>query len=310
MTCELALGSCGWGTTIDADRVFALLDHFAENGGTIVDTADNYSFWDEGATGREAEDLIGRWLASRRPKGLTIATKLGAQPMGPASAWPANREGLSAKAIKAAVEGSLTRLGVERLDVLYIHVEDRTVALEETMGALHEEVTAGRVGLLGVSNHAVWRVERAQNIARANGWTPFTWLQYRHSYLQRTRPPGLLGDRPHNDADPALIDYVRCHPGSRLFAYSPMVGGAFAGRELPGPYRGIDAEGRLRVLAEVAREVDATPNQVVLSWLMGGDPPSVPVIGSSRVASLAENLAARDLVLTVGQRERLDTLTA
>lgn len=302
MTNELALGTCAFGTTIDEDRCFALFDHFADNGGRIIDTADNYSFWDEGAEGGEAEEVLGKWLARRGRDGLTIATKLGAQPVG-AGEWPDNTEGLSAKAIRTALDGSLTRLGVDHVDVLYAHIEDRRVGLDETMEALHAEVDAGRVGRLGVSNHAVWRVERAQNLAAANGWTPFTWLQYRHSYLQ-PRPDATLEQGGHRVAQPDLLDYVRSNPGLTLFAYTSMIFGAYGGRPLPGAYEHAGTTAKLAVLAEVAAEVEASTSQVVLAWLMAGG--IVPIVGSSRLETLGENLAAREVRLSEGQIAQLE----
>ena len=301
---EIALGSCGFGASIPEERCFELLDRFTGLGGRIVDTADNYSFWEAGTTGREAEEVIGRWLARAKPRDVVVATKLGAQPVGPGE-WPANAEGLSAPAIRDAVHGSLKRLGVERLDVLYAHLEDRTVPLEETMGTFHELVTAGKVGRLGVSNHALWLVERAQRIAEANGWTAYEWLQYRHTYAQ-PRSGELGAARYQSIVREDMLDYVRSNEGLTLFAYSPMLFGAYAGRPVPDAYAHPGTDARLKVLREVAAEVAATPSQVVLAWMLGGSPAIVPVIGSSRVESLVENMAARDVRLSDGQRARLD----
>ncbi|MEV0648877.1 aldo/keto reductase [Phytomonospora sp. NPDC050363] len=302
MTKELALGTCSFGTTIDEERCFAIFDEFADKGGRIIDTADSYSWWDEGAKGGEAEEVLGRWLARRGRGGLTIATKLGGQPTGPGE-WPDNTEGLSAKAIREAVDGSLRRLGVDHVDVLYAHIEDRRVGLDETMEALHGQVTAGKVGRLGVSNHAVWRVERAQNLAAANGWTPYSWLQYRHSYLQ-PRPDAALDQSGHRVAQPDLLDYVRSEPGLTLFAYTSMIFGAYGGRPLPEAYDHSGTTAKLAVLGEVAAELESTTSQVVLAWLMGDG--IVPVIGSSRLETLRENLSARDVELSADQRARLN----
>ncbi|XVQ90137.1 aldo/keto reductase [Microbispora siamensis] len=115
---------------------------------------------------------------------------------------PANREGLSASAIKTAAEDSLRRLRTDHVDLFWTHMEDRSVSLEETGQALALLVESVAAARLGTSNHALWRVERARNIAQANGWPGYTALQLRHSYAQpaprRTRagpePPLRLGD--------------------------------------------------------------------------------------------------------------------
>lgn len=305
MTYELALGSCGWGTIIDEDRVFRLLDRFFELGGRIIDTADNYSFWDEGATGREAEEVIGRWLASRKPTDAVVATKVGAQPTGPKEDWPGNWEGLSAETVHSALAGSLERLGVDRVAALYAHIDDRSVPLEETLGALHEEVAAGRVERLGLSNFATWRIERARSIIAARGWTPVSWLQHRHSLIRRV-PRGDLWEARFNDAGPELVDYLREHEELTLFTFSSMVFGAYAGRELPEAYRSSVTDRRLALVGEAAEKLGVTPSQVVLAWLLGGGVKTVPILGTTRLETLEENMAARELSLPDEVRAGLD----
>ncbi|MCT9933516.1 aldo/keto reductase [Planotetraspora sp. A-T 1434] len=103
-------------------------------------------------------------------------------------------EGLSAPVIRDAAEGSLRRLGIDHIDVYWAHIEDRSVPLEETVGAFNDLVTAGKVKSVGASNHAAWRLERARSLAASHGWTPYTHVQLRHSYL---RPrPGVRLARP------------------------------------------------------------------------------------------------------------------
>lgn len=105
-----------------------------------------------------------------------------------------------------------------------------------------------------------------------------------------------------------LLDYVRQNPSLTLVAYSPLLGGAYVRDDKPlGPEH--DHSGtppRLKALQEISTETGATPNQVVLSWLIGGDIPVIPLVGASSVAQLNESLAAVDLELTADQRARLD----
>jgi aryl-alcohol dehydrogenase-like predicted oxidoreductase len=106
---------------------------------------------------------------------IVLASKVGARPEQPGLGLEA-AEGLSAKAIHAAIDGSLRRLGTDSVDVYYAHIEDRSVPLEETTGTLAELVADGKAGELGCSNHATSRIERARAVARGRGWPVYTCI--------------------------------------------------------------------------------------------------------------------------------------
>ncbi|QIQ06503.1 aldo/keto reductase [Streptomyces liangshanensis] len=307
----LSLGAMLFGSVTDEATSFALLDRYVEAGGTFVDTSNNYAFWVGGTQGGESEALLGRW---RRERGvgdeIVIATKLGARPNAPTSTFGKDIEGLSAKVIRESAERSRERLGVERLDLLYAHVEDPSVPLQETVEAFAGLVAEGSVGLLGVSNHWAWRVERARALAAAAGLPGYEVLQYHHSYLRRrTDLPSLRSpDGSQGIAGGDLLSYARAEPSLALVAYSPLLAGGYVREDKPlDP--GFDHAGtpvRRAALGEVARETGATVNQVVLAWLMGGEVPVIPLVGASSVAQLDESLAAVDLELTAEQRAKLD----
>ncbi|WP_217250995.1 aldo/keto reductase [Streptomyces sp. AC602_WCS936] len=303
----LCLGALPFGTTVDEKTSFAILDRFTEAGGDLVDTADNYAFWVPGGTGDESESTVGRWLASRRMHDkVVISTKAGARPTVPGSGLE-TAEGLSAPVIRKAAEDSLRRLGTDRLDLYWTHIEDRSVPLEETLGALEELVGGGKVSVLGCSNHATWRTERARAIARTNGWTAYTCVQQRYSYLQPRFDIGLP-ESGHVHVIAELLDYVRSEPDLTLMAYSSLLSGAYTrpDKSLPAAYDHPGTGQRLTVLREVAAELGATANQVVLAWLLGGDPPVIPIVGVSSVAQLDEVLGAVELELPGESRARLD----
>lgn len=307
----LALGAMLFGSVTDESTAFAVLDRYVEAGGTFIDTSNNYAFWFGGGQGGQSEELLGRWLRSRGVrKDVVIATKLGARPLAPGTSYIDNPEGLSAKVIRESAERSMERLGVDTIDLLYAHIEDRTTPAAETVGAFGELVAEGTVGLLGVSNHAIWRVERARALAAAAGVAGYEVLQYQHSYLRpRTDVPSpLFPDGSLGHAGAELFSYLRAEPGMTLVAYTPLLSGAYVrqDKELPSDYVHPGTPARLEALREVARECGATLNQVVLAWQMGGAFPVIPLAGVSSVAQLEENLAAVDLELTDDQRARLD----
>jgi aryl-alcohol dehydrogenase-like predicted oxidoreductase len=310
----LALGTHLFGTVTDEATSFALLDRYVEAGGTFIDTADNYAFWVNGTQGGESEELLGRW---RRDRGagedIVIATKVGARPMAPGTSFADNAEGLSASVIRESAERSRNRLGLGRLDLLYAHIEDPKVPLAETVGAFAALVAEGTVGLLGVSNHWAWQVERARSLAAAAGLPGYEVLQYQHSYLRpRTDMPGSRSP----DGMPGmlggdLLSYLRAEPQLAIVAYSSLLRGGYVRQDKldAAEFAEFDHPGtpvRLAALREVARDAGATVNQVVLAWLTGAQVPVIPVVGASSVAQLDESLAAMDLELTAEQRMRLD----
>ena len=307
----LSLGAMLFGTATDEATSFAILDRYVEAGGTFIDTSDNYAFWQNGGQGGESEELLGRW---RRSRGVgdevVIATKLGARPLAPGTSYMDNPEGLSAKVIRESAERSRERLGLDRIDLLYAHIEDHTVALRETVEGFAELVAEGTVGLLGASNHRAWRVERARALTAAAGLPGYEVLQYHRSYLPRRLdvPSELDRDGDVGWVGPDLLSYLRAEPQLTLVAYSPLLKGAYVRPERLGEEYAVPATpARLEALRAVAAETGATVNQVVLAWLMGGDIPAVPLVGFSSVAQLEESLGAVDLELTPEQRARLDT---
>jgi aryl-alcohol dehydrogenase-like predicted oxidoreductase len=307
----ISLGAMLFGTVTDEQTSFAILDRFVEAGGNFIDTSNNYAFWMTGSQGGESEALLGKWRASRGiGDNVVIATKLGARPRVPTTAFSDNVEGLSAKVIRESAERSRKQLGVERIDLLYAHIEDPATPLQETVEGFAELVGDGTVGLLGVSNHWSWRVERARNLATAAGLPGYEVLQYHHSYL---RPRVDIPGRRSRDGNQGLVggdvlSYLRAERDLTLVAYSPLLGGAYVRDDKPlsAEFDHAGTPARRAALSDVAKETGATVNQVVLSWLIGGEVPVIPLVGASSVAQLDESLAAVDLELTAEQRARLD----
>jgi aryl-alcohol dehydrogenase-like predicted oxidoreductase len=197
----LALGCMGLGSLTDDETSFALLDRYAEDGGTFLDTADCYAWWwARGTEGGQSEETIGRWLArtGRRDqtfvatKGTGRITDLDAPFAGGSDRADWSKVqfvGAGASTLRTSLEGSLRRLGVEHIDLYYVHVDDLSTPLEETLAALADFVAEGKVRYLGWSNVHTWRLERIRGLCLANGWPQPVALQQQHSYLQRR--PGL-----------------------------------------------------------------------------------------------------------------------
>ncbi|MEV6305587.1 aldo/keto reductase [Actinoplanes sp. NPDC051861] len=304
---SIVLGALAFGTRVDEAQSADLLDQFTDLGGTWIDTANNYSWWiDESGLGGQSETIIGRWL-SKRPGMRTrvlLSTKAGAEPTVPGG-YPQHVEGLSAPALRGALAASLERLQTGAVDLYWAHIEDRSVPLEETVEALGGFVADGRVARLGASNHPAWRVEQARQIAAARGLTGYTTMQLRWSYLQPL--PGVaLPQSGHVHATPETFDYVEA-TGQWLWAYNTLLDGGYtrADRPLPSAYDHPGTVRRLAALDEVAGELGATRNQVVLAWLAGGPARVSPIVGVTTAAQISEAMGARALSLTDNQRSRL-----
>jgi aryl-alcohol dehydrogenase-like predicted oxidoreductase len=298
-----------FGTVADERRSFELLDRFVDAGGVWIDTANCYSFWeDPSGFGGQSETVLGRWLASRpgvRDR-VRISTKVGCEPL-EAGRFPETAEGLSAAVIKSGIEGSLSRLGTDHVELYWAHKPDPVTPLEETVAAFDELVSAGTVGRLGGSNYPVWQIERARQIARASGGTGYTAVQQHHTYLQprpATQPSvvhrfGAVTDE--------VIHYLEHNSDMTLWAYTPLLSGGYtrADKPLAQEYDHAGTTSRLAVLDEVVAETGTNRNRVVLAWLTA-NPAIVPIVGVSTVEQLDEAVAGVSLELTADQRERLD----
>lgn len=303
---EIALGTMHFGTREDRATSHAILDRFVERGGRWLDTSNNYSFWaDPSGTGGASERVLGSWWQG--DTGLRdqvwVSTKVGANPTTP-GAGAGSLEGLSPSAIVDGLEQSLERLQTDHVELCWAHVEDRTVDLAAQVEAFGSLVADGRVGRLGASNHAVWRVERARSLARARDLAPFSALQLRHSLLQPI-PFVPLPSWGHVVATPEALDYVEAE-GLGLWAYSTLLGGAYVEDDrLQQPYRHPETTRRLATLDRAARRLGATRNQVVLAWLLGSSPRVTPIVGVSSLDQLDEAMDARDLRLDDDVRAEL-----
>jgi aryl-alcohol dehydrogenase-like predicted oxidoreductase len=304
----LCLGTMTFGAESDERESGAVLEAYVAAGGTFVDTADVYS---KG----ESELIIGRWLATHPTdaRQLVIATK-GRFPMGDGP----NDLGLSRRHLRAALDASLRRLGVEHIDLYQMHAWDAVTPIEETLRFLDDAVTAGKISYYGFSNYLGWQVTKAALTARAHGWSAPVTLQPQYNLLVR--------DIEH-EVVPACLD-----AGLGLLPWSPLAGGWLTGKyqrdQRPegqsrlgeDPERGMEAWGPrnaeehtwavVDAVGAVARDLDASPAQVALAWVAAQPAVSSVILGARTVDQLADNLAAADLTLPPDVLARLDDVSA
>jgi aryl-alcohol dehydrogenase-like predicted oxidoreductase len=311
---NLALGAMEYGTRIDEQTSFRLLDEYVDAGGEWIDTANCYAFWqDPSGHGGQSEELLGRWLAQRpgvRDR-IKLATKVGCEPLWPGS-FPEHAEGLSTKAIDAALETSLRRLGIDHIDLYWAHRDDLSTPLEETVATFGKHAQNGSIGRIGLSNYALWRVERMRGLAASLGVMGPTALQLRYSYLQ---PRPLVRDHIHDHRfgwiTDEVLNYAESNPEQQLFAYSPLMSGGYenrADRPLDPAFDHPGTTRRLEVLTDLAATLNVTRSEVVLAWLAGGTPAITPIVGISTPTYLTTALNGTRLTLTPTQRQQLDEI--
>ena len=303
-TPRLVLGGNVFGWTATGEDAFAILDRFAEAGGTMIDTADVYSAWVPGHKGGESEALLGEWIRRRGgSKGIMIATKVGMLPMGE----PARLEGAR---IAAAAEASLGRLGVEAIDLYYAHQDDEATPLAETLAGFDRLVRDGKVRALGASNYSAARLAEALDISEREGLARYEVLQPEHNLMSRDKYEGALqslcverniGVLPYFGLASGFLtgkyrseaDFGKSVRGGRMSAY-------------------LNDRGRsvLAALDEIAAETGATPAQVALAWLAAQPGIVAPIASATSVAQLEELLGVLTLDLNAEQIERLSAAGA
>lgn len=303
-----ALGTMTFGAEADEVTSHRILTAFAENGGTFVDTADVYS---AGAS----EGIIGRWLTDHPTEAAQIVlTTKGRFPTG---AGP-NDLGVSRRHLRTALENSLTRLGVEHIDLYQLHAWDELTPLEETLRFLDDAITAGKISYYGFSNYLGWQLTKAVHVAASHGWAAPVTLQPQYNLLVRDIEHEIV---------PAALD-----AGIGLLPWSPLAGGWLSGKyrrdEDPtgatrlgeDPQRGMEAwEGRnaqertwqvVNAVREIAGARGVTPSQVALSWLGARPAVTSVILGARTVEQLLDNMGATDLRLTGEETRRLDDVSA
>ena len=304
---QLALGCMLMGTLTDEADSFAMLDRYLAAGGTFLDTADCYAWWPGPEyTGGESESLLGRWFArTGRRDEVFLATKGSAWVADPDAARAGrltDREkyaGAGADTLRHALDGSLRRMGVDHVDLYYVHVDDRHTPLEETLEALAGLVAAGKTRYLGWSNVPTWRLESIRQLCDRHGWPSPVAVQQEHSYLRRHPSRDNL-----SIVDNQQLAYLRDHDDVTLIAYSPILKGVYDDvrkqRDLAQmqSYQGADTDARLDTVAKVAAELGVSGSQLVLAWLLHQRAPErVALIGPRTLTQYDELIAARDIRL-------------
>jgi aryl-alcohol dehydrogenase-like predicted oxidoreductase len=282
---------------VDEDESIRTIRYGLDRGLTLLDSSDAYG-------AGHNEELIGRAIGGRRDE-ATIATKFGI--VSADDARPGSRDNLvfdaSPDYVRRALDASLRRLGIEHIDLFYLHLYDGSTPIEETVGAMSELVAAGKIREIGLC------AVDGDVLRRAHAVHPVAALQSDYSLLKR-------------DLEKVDVLSVAAELGVGLVPYSPIGRGLLTGKvrstnsfarddfRLADPrFQGQNLERNLasvELILALANEVGATPVQVALAWLLARRDDIVPIPGTTKIRNLQENLAAIDLMLEPDHLAALD----
>jgi aryl-alcohol dehydrogenase-like predicted oxidoreductase len=300
----LALGTLTFGNETDEAAAFSQLDAFVAAGGTLVDSADVY------ADGR-SEEIIGRWLAAR--PGMRDAVVLATKGRFPTDDTP-NGHGLSRQHLARALDASLRRLNLDRVDLYQVHAWDPLTPIEETLRFLDDAVRAGKINYVGLSNFTGWQLTKAVDVAEFRGLSAPVSVQPQYNLLARAVEWEIV---------PA------CQAaGLGMLAWSPLASGWLTGKYRRGepPAAGTrvleNADEGMRIWNQRGQAertwlvVDAVRKvadgrgvpmaQVAIAWLAARPAVSSVILGARTLDQLTGNLAAADLTLSAEETALLD----
>lgn len=297
---KIARGADYFGVRIPEERAFSLMDRYLELGGNVIDTARIYGRAEaRDASYSNSEPIVGRWLKSRGTRDRVVLITKGAHHV----MEDPSQKRVNRACIDSDLETSLRELGVDRVDIYFLHRDDPEKPVSEIMDALDRHVKAGRIRALGASNWTCARIAEANAYARANGKTPFTVSQIQW---------GVAYVKPGAWPDPTLVSmtpeeyagYLAL--GIPVMAFSPQAGGYFSKMISGEPlqpkfaerYDGPENRRRLAALREICARTGASPAAVLLGYITSNRLPGSAVIGCSTLEQLEDSMSACDLTLS------------
>lgn len=298
---EICLGTMNfgteWGYGAEKPESKAIFNAYLDAGGNFLDTANRYT---EGTS----ESWLGEFVnESGRRDELVVATKYSLV----TKMNRINDGGNHRKNLVQSVEGSLKRMKLDYIDLLWLHAWDFTTPEEEVMRGLDDLVRSGKILYTGISDTPAWLVSRMNTIAELRGWTRFIGLQVEYSLLMRDPERDLLPMAHHLDLG--------------VTAWGPLAGGALTGKYLKTtdePKRLKEGAKRLNdrntaiaaKVVEIANAIGCTPGQVALRWVMEQHQQHIPIVGSRHAEQIKESIAAIDVKLGKEHLDALNTISA
>jgi aryl-alcohol dehydrogenase-like predicted oxidoreductase len=316
---KICMGTMTFGASADEKTAFRILDRSLEAGINFFDTAENYPVPPKEEWAGTTEEIVGRWMKTKRRDELLIATKVS----GPSHGWikSSQRAGMTAldrHNIVRAVEASLTRLQTDYIDLYQTHWPDHGTGYEEAMRALDDLVMAGKVRVLGCSNETAWGLMKSLAVSEREGLARYETIQNNFS----------LNNRRFEDA----LSQVCLQEGVSLIPYSPLAGGVLSGKYQDGARPDgarfsnyLKIGGRQAAMAQrfvndkslastarfaaIAAEAGISPVTLATAWSMQHDFVASTIVGATREDQLDDIFAAADLTLSPEVMKQIDAVT-
>ena len=305
---QLCLGTNMFGTAVDPERAEGILAEFVAQGGNFLDTAHSYGDWIPTGPRSASERVLGQWLGKRRREDFVVATK------GCEFDYRAGDYALRVTPLHLDqdLHESLDCLGLDRIDLYWLHRDDPSQPVETLVDALIAHQRAGRIRHFGCSNWSPARIEAAQAHARKLGHAGFAACQPMwglavpdREAMARMSPGGYYEDgyRKLHEAGLAMIPYS---PQSRGFFTKLAAGGRAAmGDDLAALYLHDANQRKLPVIERIAARHRASLNDVVLAYLVCQPWPTIPIVGASRPEQVRESARACELALSAAEVDEL-----
>lgn len=322
---RICLGTMTWGEQNTEAEAFAQLDYAVDRGINFIDAAEMYPVPPRAETQGRTETYLGRWLKkSGRRKDLVIASKVA----GPGNGLGYLRGGprLNRDHIRTALEDSLKRLGTDYLDLYQVHWPDRNTnffgklgyqhdpaeeltPIEETLEALAEQVKAGKVRHIGLSNETPWGTMKYLALAESRGLPRVVSVQNPYNLLNRTYEVGMAE--------------VSHREQAGLLAYSPLGFGTLTGKYLDGArpagarltlysrfsrYNGVQAGAAVQAYVDLAHQCGMSPAQMALAFVNTRPFVTSSIIGATSLAQLKENIASDEVTLPAEALQRIEEI--
>ena len=311
----VCLGTMYYGSRSSQDEAFRMLDCFLQQGGNFIDTAYAYADWACDTPGI-SERTLGAWLKSRDCRDRVIlATKGGAAKIGVQEYY---RPMLRPEEIRRQLSESLERLGVDRIDVYWLHRDEPRVPVGELLDVLHEEVQQGRIRYYGASNWTTPRLMHAAEHAAGIGAVGFVATQNMWSLAHPNPgvPPGpgqVFMDASHiayqRSEDLAAVPYTAQADGFFSGKYGRGITDSGKAQRLAYLYYNAESFARLERAKEMAAAKDVSTNQIAVAYLINQDFPVYPIAGCRTPEQLEDSCAAAEIRLTPDEVAYLDSGT-
>ena len=316
---KICMGTMTFGSQADEAASLRILDKAFDAGIDFYDTAENYPVPPDETWAGRTEEIVGRWLKTKRRDAVILATKV----CGPSHGWirGAQRAGMTAldrHNITRAIEASLTRLGTDYVDLYQTHWPDHGTGYEETLETLDELVRLGMIRVIGCSNETAWGLMKSLQTSADNGLHRYETIQNNFSLNNRRFEDGLAE--------------VCREEGVSLIPYSPLAGGVLSGKYNKGGRpegarfsKYFDMGGRQAAMAErfindkslasterfmaIAAKAGMSPVTLATAWSMQPDFVASTIVGASREEQLDDILAAADLTLAPEVLAEIDAVS-